>query len=420
MNAHTMSGRRSSTPSRRPRKSTVATGFGPDNSLNFLRLILAMVVMTSHGWSLGEFGLLRLGHYDVSALAVDGFFVISGFLVTRSNARMGSTTRFLWHRFLRIYPAFWVCLVVVAGFFAPLGWLHAHGSLHGFMSARHGPLQYIVGNSTLHIKFYDVAGTPVGGSLPAKYSTQPGAWNGALWSLWWELLCYLGIAVLGLVGVLQRRRSVVVLLTAIMWAALVVHRLAPDFASGLLGSSFADGTLRLGPLFLSGSFFFLYGNRVPVSGWLAAVAALLVTGSMFLAEPHLIMPVPLAYLCLWLGIRLPFHRIGAKNDLSYGLYIYSSPMQQLMALYGVQYHGALVYFSLFTAGSVALATASWFAIERHALRMKNWVPRRGIVHRLPPQVELQRQDKNQQYWTVAAIGTGDHGDPRREDDGQSG
>ncbi|SBW22325.1 O-acetyl-transferase [Candidatus Protofrankia californiensis] len=393
MSTRASSNTRYSMLSHRLPKSTIQTGFDPKNSLNFLRLLLAALVMISHGWALGEFGMFRLGHYDVSALAVDGFFVISGFLVTRSNMRVGTTARFLWHRFLRIYPAFWVCLIVVAGFFAPLGWLHAHGTLDGFLTAYHGPVQYVAGNSTLHIAFYDVAGTPVGGNLPAEYSVKPGSWNGALWSLWWEFLCYIGVAALGVVGILQRRRAVIAVMAAAMWAALVVHWAAPDVADHFLDSSFAEGTLRLGPLFLSGSLLFLYGDRVPLSGLLAALAAFLVAGSMFLTEPHLVMALPLAYLCVWLGIRLPLHRIAARNDISYGLYIYSSPVQQLLALYGVQHHGVLAYFSAFTAGAVALASASWFAIERHALRLKDWTPRHRHHRRGSPQVSLPRQDQ---------------------------
>ncbi len=364
--------------------------------------------MIGHGWALGEFGLFRLGRYEVSALAVDSFFVISGFLVTRSNVQVGTTARFLWHRFLRIYPAFWVCLVVVAGFFAPLGWLHAHGSLDGFLNADHGPVQYIVRNGTLHMQFYDVSGTPAGNAAGAAPATDSGSWNGALWSLWWEFLCYLGVAVLGAIGVLRRRRAAVAVLTAAMWSALVVHWLAPEVAGGLLGSSIAEGALRLGPLFLCGSLLFLYGDRVPMSGQLAAAAAVAVMGSTFLSEPHLILAPPLAYLCLWLGIRLPFHRVGARNDLSYGLYIYSSPVQHLMAIHGLHRYGAPVYFLAFTVGSVALAAGSWFAVEKHALKLKHWTPTRPktrqpffwhtraarwrIGSRVAPQVALPQQE----------------------------
>ncbi|WP_131785502.1 acyltransferase family protein [Protofrankia symbiont of Coriaria ruscifolia] len=404
MSNRTKPGPRPSTRSHRPRKPAIRTAFGPDNSLNFLRLVFAALVMIAHGWALGQFGLFRLGRYEVSALAVDSFFVISGFLVTRSNVRVGTTARFLWHRFLRIYPAFWVCLVVVAGFFAPLGWLHAHGSLDGFLDANHGPVQYIVRNSTLHMQFYDVSGTPAGNAPGTAPATGPASWNGALWSLWWEFLCYLGVAILGAIGVLRRRRVVVAVLTAVMWFAVVVHHLTPDVAGTLLGSPFAEGALRLGPLFLCGSLLFLYGDRVPVSGRLAAAAAIAVTGSMFLSEPHLILAPPLAYLCLWLGIRLPFHRIGAKNDLSYGLYIYSSPVQHLLALHGLHRHGVLVYFSAFTVGSAALAAGSWFAVEKHVLKLKHWTPGRlkterpffwptqATRRRVAPRVAFPRQE----------------------------
>ena len=49
----------------------------------------------------------------------------------------------------------------------------------------------------------------------------PDVWNGSLWSLYWEFLCYLGVAVLGVTGVLLGKRIVVVGLTAAIWLLTV-------------------------------------------------------------------------------------------------------------------------------------------------------------------------------------------------------
>ena len=38
---------------------------------------------------------------------------------------------------------------------------------------------------------------------------------------------------------------------------------------------------------------------------------------------------------IWLGIHLPLARVGAKNDYSYGLYIYGYPVSQLLVVWGL-------------------------------------------------------------------------------------
>jgi peptidoglycan/LPS O-acetylase OafA/YrhL len=84
------------------------------NGFDVLRLLFALLVATAHGISAHTGGQPRIGLSGIGDFALDGFFVLSGFLVTRSWFRLESFPRFAWHRFLRIMPGFWVCLVVVA------------------------------------------------------------------------------------------------------------------------------------------------------------------------------------------------------------------------------------------------------------------------------------------------------------------
>lgn len=70
------------------------------------------------------------------------------------------------------------------------------------------------------------------------------------------------------------------------------------------------------------------------------------------------------------------HRVGAANDHSYGVYIYSFVVQQVMAKAGVQALGLVGFFVASTLVSAGLAMVSWHLVERPALRLKNWTPRR--------------------------------------------
>ncbi len=353
-------------PVRRPRP-TLATAFAGPNSIGALRLWFAVTVLLFHGWALSGHHTPALGQHEYDEVALNGFFAVSGLLVTRSGMRL-SVPRFLWHRALRILPAFWACLLLVAFVVAPLGWLHDTGSLRGYpLTGSHGALAYITDNALIRMRFYDIAGTPTGTFFPLPGSGMPVAWDGSLWTLWWEALCYLGIAALATVGLLRRRPVLAVGAALLLLAA--VHPLAAGGA--LLSAPFSTGLARFGLHFLAGSVLYLYAERIPLSGRLAAAAALALGASFFITDQHLLSALPMAYLVAWLAVRLPLHRVGSRRDLSYGLYIYGFPIQQLATVYGLHRLGAGVYLLLTTVVTVLLAVASWTVVEAPALRQKN-------------------------------------------------
>ncbi len=80
--------------------------------------------------------------------------------------------------------------------------------------------------------------------------------------------------------------------------------------------------------------------------------------------------VLLAYPLIWLGIHLPFTAVGAVNDYSYGIYIYAFPIQQLLVMWGLNRWGYWPYALLSVAAVIPFAVASWWLVEKHALRLK--------------------------------------------------
>ena len=113
-----------------PRRLTIGEAFSPrHNSLNFLRLAICLTVIFSHGITLGGFGNeWILGDRTTFALpTLYGFFCLSGFLIAGSATR-NHVGRYLWQRFLRIMPAYWICLVVTAFIIGALAWRHEQHS----------------------------------------------------------------------------------------------------------------------------------------------------------------------------------------------------------------------------------------------------------------------------------------------------
>ena len=79
------------------------------NNFSSLRLIFASAVIFSHSPNIltGKVSLEpHFGQVTIGSLAVDGFFLVSGYLITKSFDRDNSVTDYFSKRILRIYPAF--------------------------------------------------------------------------------------------------------------------------------------------------------------------------------------------------------------------------------------------------------------------------------------------------------------------------
>ncbi len=84
--------------------------------------------------------------------------------------------------------------------------------------------------------------------------------------------------------------------------------------------------------------------------------------------PQIAAPL-LTYFVLWLGAVLPCPDLVRRHDVSYGVYIYAFPVQQLFAVAGLATVLALPVFDLLALIAVVpLAAASWLLIERPVMQ----------------------------------------------------
>ena len=349
----------------------LAAAFDPRaNALNTMRLVLAAMVILGHAAIVGGYPFSYATITLLGEVPVDGFFAISGFLMARSWYRSPLLGRELWHRFLRIFPAFWVALVMVAFVLAPIGVSIQGYGLGEYWSASAGPWDYLARNFTLWIGQEGIAGTPSGVPFP-------GQWDAPLWSLYWEFLAYLLLAVLGALGVIRQQRWVVPVLAAVLWVMTIWRSAIPGVREEYFSAFAADVIPRLFLMFLLGASLYLFAEKVPMHPLLAASSALLVAAGLFSGwEYRVIAALPMAYLVFWLGARLPL-RVGMRTDISYGMYIYAFPIQQILVIAGWSAVGWWASAGLAVALTLPLAWLSWTVVERPALRFKNWTPGSG-------------------------------------------
>ncbi|MBC7204665.1 MAG: acyltransferase [Pusillimonas sp.] len=327
---------------------------GRDNNFNLLRMLAAIGVLVSHAYpiSLGAEAQEPLeGFLDgitLGGLSVLIFFSISGFFITKSFVFSVSWQRFLVARALRLFPALFVVLtvtIVFAGVFMTT-------VPHEFWSAAPG---YLLRNLTL-VKLEH--------SLPGVFDGNPygTAINGSLWTLFYEVICYAGIFVGGILGILHRPRlfalslGVVVLLCLIM-PYLPVH-------------SRLQSLSKLALPFAIGAGLFLWRDLIPLSLLAVAILALLTWGLHGTEAFRPVFVLTLSYSVFVLGYwpSVSFQNYNRLGDYSYGTYIYAFPVQQLVASSGVA--DPLINMAIALPITLICAALSWHLIERVALEFK--------------------------------------------------
>lgn len=329
----------------------------PHNNFTVLRLALALAVVVSHAFSVttgavGDEPLMRLTGFTLGEHAVNGFFAVSGFLVTMSFDRRGPRD-YVVARALRIAPGLVAATLVVAFGLGPA-------------LTRLAPAEYWSSPALWRFVQGTLTTFKSSAALPGVFEENPFKFPmGTVWTLKYEVFCYAGVLAAGLVGLLRRRWPVLVVTVALAGGLLLLHALRPEPPKGV------ETALRLPLLFAAGSALHLWRERVPLSGPLliglilavaAAAKTPAYTALLYLAE---------AYGVIWLALAPALTRPGLDldTDLSYGTYLYGWPVQQtLHALFPSASALALLGPSLVL--TLAVAALSWFGVERPALRLK--------------------------------------------------
>lgn len=348
------------------------------NSIGFLRWFLAFLVIFSHAGPIaGFYGGKDLGtqwsdEQSLGGVAVGGFFFLSGFLISRSKMGRSTTLRFFWHRFLRIYPGWFLALLVTGFVFAPLAWFQEKGTWLGFWDATSdSPLTYFSRNFTLLLHQLNIAG--MGTSLPLYEGHGILDWNGSAWTLSFEFGAYILVAVLGISGALANRlvgglvAGAIIALAMLQWLSLgnlgTLIPLLSDFRALLLLAPFAWGIL-----------FNLFGDKIPIDDRLAVACALIAAYTYARGGWLVFGQYAFCYALIWFAVRVPITRWDRYGDFSYGIYIIGWPLMLLATYFHVEDYGWVVYHTVVIVGVHVYAFASWHLIERPAMALKNWTP----------------------------------------------
>ena len=334
------------------------------NNFDFLRLLFSTLVLVTHSYALtglpshDGLWLFSTGQAVWSALAVHGFFVISGYLILKSLLRSGSLGEYAFKRMLRLFPALWVVVgvCVVGAFF--LSDLSAPTLLHN-ASAR----AYLL-NLVLRTRYF------IDGVF--TNNAYPRALNGSLWTVPYEMLGYLLLMPLFFV---RFQKAVLRVLLLAAFAGLLALQLTgrTELSLPSLIELESEHVINLGLFFAAGSILALFPALVrhermrPVLAAVSSVALLVTlylggyTQAQYLALPVAVITIGAS--------NWPFLSwIRRYGDISYGVYLWGFPVQQ--CLWHFLQPSLVEMMVLSIAITWVLGYASWHLLEKHALGLK--------------------------------------------------
>jgi peptidoglycan/LPS O-acetylase OafA/YrhL len=343
-----------------------------DRSNNFtaIRTAFALLVLLGHAIML-PMGLPIHGDFPVFIdnsvqFALDGFFILSGYMIAASLMRSGDMTNYALSRVLRILPGLIAAMLVL---WLVVGPLFTTLPLGAYLSDPQ------TGLFPLLIVFQ---ADPMA-SLPGVFADHPLTYmNGPLWTIRYELLAYLAAGLLAVAGIFRSKWGIL--------AVFVAAAALSDFEAIWPYTGMGEGTLfaaaRFGGAFMTGAVMFAWRDRIPLApGW----AALLVLAAIALKDTPAAMisgQIAMAYATLWLGyVQLPGRTgkaVREVEDISYGIYILHWPIgQAMLALFPLAGAGLLLLVML--PGAVVSGWLMRVLVERPALAAKSRI--RGLFAR---------------------------------------
>lgn len=332
---------------------------GRHNNLNLIRFVLASGVIFSHSYPiLHSFASEPWAQFSRSTgsigdLAVLGFFFLSGYLISKSAVRNPDPVIFLRSRMLRIGPALGaaVCLLVFV-----LGPALTSKTLTEYF---HSPATY-------HYLLTGILNHNAGLTLPGVFERNAiSEVNLPLWTLSSEWTMYF-LALLVMLAL--RGQSFIRNLHASAWVMLGIALLVTSQMFPLPWMY----SLRWGLAFLAGGLVYAFRQRILLS---IPVAAIILSVDLTLVRlaPHIgkpLLPFALFYFLLVVGFHPKLHVAGFHKfgDMSYGLYIYAWPIQQLLAP-KFNWPPALFFASYILV--IPIAATSWHLLEKRCLSLKH-------------------------------------------------
>jgi peptidoglycan/LPS O-acetylase OafA/YrhL len=334
---------------------------GQNNNFNVIRLVAASLVVFSHCYPLSghvsrePLALASGGFIDLGTVAVMAFFVISGFLISKSAGSSHSVRYFVAARFLRMWPGLLLSTLLVTLFLGPIA---THWPLADFFSSQ-STWRYLALAST----------SKVGAYLPGVFDDNPvpHGVNGSLWTILVEAWLYACMALLMCLGVARHKNLLsMVCLVAVLCFIAFPEELLPWMVRGDIFM-----TPSLVGCFILGILFYTNSQWIPLSPAIGLILLVVTALSFPTAWFAWLFYFSFAYGVLLLAfhpsVQLP--SLNSRSDYSYGVYVFAFPIQQTIVSV-LRIDNPLLLFAIAYPVILMMSALSWHYVESRALAWK--------------------------------------------------
>jgi len=342
-----------------------------NNIFDYIRILLAIAVIVAHCYPL-FFGMTAsdpitqkiLRTESLGGVAVISFLIMSGFMITQSMVNSKNNRQFFGKRLIRIFPALIVMLLLTVFVLGPI--VYNGPVLNYFKSST--VWKYLVHNINLFGNTaYSIEGI-------FENNPYPSAINGSLWSLKHEFIAYIFLMLLSWCTILKNRKAML----CITGASVLVYVLNINLASifnflnnvGVIME--INQFVKLIMYFLIGSTIYLYKDKIKMSFKYFVFACIILLLGIALNATKYVLILTMPYILMYIGTFKFKKDILAKvGDISYALYIYAFPIQQLIVYYLKDKINIWVYILLSIVITSVVSVVTTYIVDNNVKKIKN-------------------------------------------------
>lgn len=315
------------------------------NCFNLMRHVAALTVLFSHNFALNGLHEPVLRSWDTMGFfSVVVFFTISGYLMPISYNSSEGFIHFIIKRIRRLLPAIVICSFIMIFIVSPI---FSNKSISSNNFIKESILLFIQ-----HCAF--IFNNPIGIFYDFKV---PGAMNGSLWTIPIEIVCYLILAT-SLSFSNSYKTILVLLLLSLIGCLITIYNEVgfvfygvPIKYLSMFGVAFSTGAL----LSMTKTKWHPYRYGILI------ISIIVILSAQTGLELNSICLAAAAFMVIFFGTNIKLSSKGSF-DISYGIYIYAFPTQQIIInKVSDDFTTSLILSTIIT---IILATLSFLFVEK--------------------------------------------------------